>query len=213
MKKIVKKTLFFFFHKKILFLVSILSIIIYFFLCFIYRQFMLDSISVFVLNKDISKGQIITVQDVQRIFIKNYPKDEIVDLSECRAKYNLKKGQILKNNIITNKSDDGYKEKVIIPMEKKITGLKKGDFINVYITTETKNLKNQVQVNNFFTNTNLHDSLLTIRLIEMCPIIDLYYDKEEKGYLIVEVEKEVALKLENMKYYSKFSISISVKGE
>lgn len=213
MKKIVKKTLFFFFHKRMLFLISILSIIIYFFLCFIYRQFMLDSICVFVLNKDVSKGQVITVQDVQRVFIKNYSKDEIIDFCECRAKYDLKKGQILQNDIITNHLDHAFKERVVVPIEKKITGLKKGDFINVYITTETENLKNQVQVNNVFTNTNLQDSLSTIRLIEMCPIIDLYYDKEEKGYLIVEVEKEVALKLENMKYYSKFSISISIKGE
>ena len=81
---------------------------------------MLNSKCIFVLKEDISKGEIITYDTVQKVIVKNLNQEELVCLYDSIAKFDLKKGQILNNEIISNNKEDIINEKIIIPLNNNV---------------------------------------------------------------------------------------------
>lgn len=173
---------------------------------------MLNSKCIFVLKNDISKGEIITYDTVQKVIVKNLNQEELVCPYDSVAKFDLKKGQILSNDIISNNKDDIINEKVIIPLNNNVVKLKKGEFVNLYITTNKKNIKYAKKFKCPFIINNINEEI-TIKITNKREILNVYNDIENKMYVVIEVEKDVALFIENIKDISKFSLSIIERGD
>lgn len=173
---------------------------------------MLNSKCIFVLKNDISKGEVITYDSVQKVIVKNLEQEELVCPYDCIAKFDLKKGQILNNDIISEDKDDIVHESIIIPLNNNVSELKKGKFVNIYITTKIKNIKKENLVKySFIINKNSKE--ITMKIINNQRILNVYKDGENKTYIVIEVEKDVALLIENIKDISKFSLSIVERGD
>lgn len=198
-------------NKKFQLCILLFSIVIFFILCFLYNKFMLNSKCVFVLKKDVSKGEKLSYDIVQKVIVKNFNQEELINPYDSVAKYNLKNGQILNNDIISKDDINHLKENVIIPLSSNSYNLKKGQIINMYITTSTKNIVDKNIKYASLINTNSQE--VTIKIIENKEIFDVYKNNENKMYVIVEVEKDIALFIENIKDISKFSLSIIEGGD
>ncbi len=168
---------------------------------------MLNSKCIFVLKEDISKGEIITYDTVQKVIVKNLNQEELVCLYDSIAKFDLKKGQILNNEIISNNKEDIINEKIIIPLNNNVVKLKKGDFVNLYITTNKENIKYAKRFKYPFVINNISKEI-TMKIISKREVLNIYNDTENKVYVMIEVEKDIALFIENIKDISKFSLSI-----
>ena len=123
------------------------SILIFFILCFLYNKLLLNSQCIFVLTKDVSKGEKLSSDCIQKIIVKNLSKEELIYPYDSFSKYNLKKGQILNNEIISNEEVLKEKEQVIIPLSQKINNLKKGDVINIYVTLKKQDANSIKNIN------------------------------------------------------------------
>lgn len=167
---------------------------------------MLNSKCIFVLKEDISKGEIITYDTVQKVIVKNLNQEELVCPYDSIAKFDLKKGQILNNEIISNNKADIINEKVIIPLNNNVVKLKKGDFVNLYITTNKENIKYTKKFKYPFVINNISKEL-TMKILNSKEVLNVY-NNENKIYVMIEVEKDIALFIENIKDISKFSLSI-----
>lgn len=198
-------------NKKFQLCILLFSIVIFFILCFLYNKFMLNSKCVFVLKKDVSKGEKLSYDIVQKVIVKNFNQEELINPYDSVAKYNLKNGQILNNDIISKDDINHLKENIIIPLSSNSYNLKKGQIINMYITTSTKNIVDKNIKYASLINTNSQE--VTIKIIENKEIFDVYKNNENKIYVIVEVEKDIALFIENIKDISKFSLSIIEGGD
>lgn len=194
--------------------ILLLSILIFFILCFLYDKFMLNSKCVFVLKKDVSKGEKLTYDTVQKVIVKNceqFEQEELVYPYDSVAKYNLKKGQILNYDIISKEDIKLLKETIVIPLNNNSYNVKKGKFVNIYITTNKENVVDKNIKCVSLTNKNSRET--TIKIIENKEVFDVYKDSENRMYIVVEVEKDVALFIENVKDISKFSMSIIEGGD
>lgn len=198
-------------NKKFQLCILLFSIVIFFILCFLYNKFMLNSKCVFVLKKDVSKGEKLSYDIVQKVIVKNFNQEKLINPYDSVAKYNLKNGQILNNDIISKDDINHLKENVIIPLSSNSYNLKKGQIINMYITTSTKNIVDKNIKYASLINKNSQE--VTIKIIENKEIFDVYKNNENKIYVIVEVEKDIALFIENIKDISKFSLSIIEGGD
>lgn len=198
-------------NKKFQLCILLFSIVIFFILCFLYNKFMLNSKCVFVLKKDVSKGEKLSYDIVQKVIVKNFNQEELINPYDSVAKYNLKNGQILNNDIISKDDINHLKENIIIPLSSNSYNLKKGQIINMYITTNTKNIVDKNIKYASLINKNSQE--VTIKIIENKEIFDVYKNNENKIYVIVEVEKDIALFIENIKDISKFSLSIIEGGD
>lgn len=198
-------------NKKFQLCILLFSIVIFFILCFLYNKFMLNSKCVFVLKKDVSKGEKLSYDIVQKVIVKNFNQEELINPYDSVAKYNLKNGQILNNDIISKDDINHLKENIIIPLSSNSYNLKKGQIINMYITTSTKNIVDKNIKYASLINKNSQE--VTIKIIENKEIFDVYKNNENKIYVIVEVEKDIALFIENIKDISKFSLSIIEGGD
>lgn len=173
---------------------------------------MLNSKCIFVLKNDISKGEVITYDSVQKVIVKNLNQEELVCPYDYVAKFDLKKGQILNNDIISKNKDDIVHESIIIPLNNNVSELKKGKIVNIYITTKIENIKGERLFKYpFITNNNSKE--ITVKIINNQRILNVYKDTENKTYIVIEVEKDVALLIENIKDISKFSLSIIERGD
>lgn len=173
---------------------------------------MLNSKCIFVLKNDISKGEIITYDTVQKVIVKNLNQEELVCPYDSVAKFDLKKGQILSNDIISNNKDDIINEKVIIPLDNNVNNLKKGEIVNIYITTNKENIK-YINKDKYPFIINKKSKESTMKIISSKEIFNVSNDLEGKMYVVIEVEKDIALFIENIKNISKFSLSIVERGD
>lgn len=168
---------------------------------------MLNSKCIFVLKNDISKGEKLSYDNIQKVIIKNFSQEEVIDPYNSVAKFDLKKGQILNNEIISKDKISTLNEKVIIPLPNGFESVNKGDFVNIYITTNKTNLR-EIESTKFVSLTNENNYNTTIKIINNVEILDVYKNNENGRYIIVEAEKDVVLLIENIKDISKFSLSI-----
>ncbi|MDO4282685.1 MAG: hypothetical protein Q4D02_03535 [Clostridia bacterium] len=191
--------------------ILLFSIFLFLILCFIYNKLMLNSKCVFVLKKDISKGEKLSYDNIQKVIIKNFNQEELIEPYSSVAAFDLKKGQILSNEMISKDEVPILSEQIIIPVSNNVKGMKKGDFVNVYMTTQKENIEN-IKGNHYVSLTNKQNDTITVKIIENKKILEIYQDEDNKGYIIIEVEKNIALLIENVKSMSSFSLSIMERG-
>ena len=174
--------------------------------------------TIYVLTKDIYKGEKITKEDVKSITVvnQNYLKNSInVDYVDKVAKENLQIGKILENTDMINKEEikESEKQYEYVSIEIKDISdsvayqLNKGDNINVYYTSKDilseTNLKTVIKDNK------------TIKILENKKIIGLYDTSGREtikgntyNAIMLRVTAEEAMILSNIKEEGYFNISL-----
>ena len=190
----------------------IISIFVFFILCFIYNKFVLNSTCIFVLKNDVSKGEKLSYENIQKVIVReNFSEEELIYPYDSIAKYDLKQGQILNNDIISRDDIKLCNEKVIIPLTDGFDLVKKGDFVNIYITTKKENIDNTNI--KYVGLTNKKNLGTTVKIINNKEILEVYKNNENKIYIMIEAEKNIAMLIENIKDISKFSLSIVERSD
>lgn len=181
-------------------------------------MFKSDNKTIYVLNKDIYKGEKITKEDLKNITVSNKldMKDNFdINYENKVAKENLSKGQVLSNENISNKKDlgeSGEKYEYVSIEIKNISDamayqLKKGDNINVYFTSRDIAGKNE--------SGSIVQNTKTIKVLENKNIIGVYDSSGNEvvsgdvyNAIILRVTNEEAINISNIKEEGKFNISL-----
>lgn len=181
-------------------------------------MFKSDNKTIYVLNKDIYKGEKITKEDLKNITVSNKldMKDNFdINYDNKVAKENLSKGQVLSNENISNKKDlgeSGEKYEYVSIEIKNISDamayqLKKGDNINVYFTSRDIAGKNE--------SGSIVQNTKTIKVLENKNIIGVYDSSGNEvvsgdvyNAIILRVTNEEAINISNIKEEGKFNISL-----
>lgn len=177
-----------------------------------------DNETIYVLTKDIYKGERITNEDLKSITVSSNVdmKDSFdIDYTNKVAKENLSKGQVLSKDNITDKEElDETDEKYeYVSIEIKSISqamayqLKKGDNINVYFTS--KDIISESSSQGIVKNTK------TIKILEKKKIIGLYdssgnevIDNDVYNAIVLRVTSEEAVNISNIKEEGNFNISL-----
>lgn len=151
------------------------------------------------------------------------------------ANFDMKKGNILlKENILSlqvyNKAEEGY-EIISIPIRNSDDiasyQVRKYQRISLYYTGKTNlasNLLKELPLESVNSNQNskLEEGYTTVKLLENIAIMDIYDQygnvitsnqiengkSEKMDTIMIEVKKDMALKINNLKQYGNFSIAI-----
>lgn len=219
------------YKKKIIILLC--SLVIYFVLIYIKGKITNQNLTqVYILNKDVQRGEKIEHKDVTKINIDtttlNFKFVESVE--NIVANEELKCGQILNKYNVLNESEyvkvsSEDKERIAIKLSDLNTNASsifdKGSIVNIYYTGRSSQLEDIILSLNAqsIKSSSISDSYTTIALIENVKIINLY-DKNGKKInndntqiniidsIEIEVEKNMAAIIENLKNYGKFSVTV-----
>lgn len=189
----------------------------------------------YILNKDIEKGTELTNEYFTKIKIKDGSIDNL-DIPIHEIKNYVAKDNYLKDQIINKEMleiEDVYmkeksnSEKIYIPIDlKQITqDIDTNKIVSIYYTGRTSQLQEIVKklnVDNVDTvsSSSITDSYTTFNLIEEARIIDMYDEngnsiKTQKDNTVtsvmvisINVSREMALLINNMKNYGSFSLTI-----
>lgn len=207
--------------KKIIlsFLVSLIIVII---IQFVWAEFGDNSVSVYVAINDIYKGEKILKENVKEIKVQKnseISKYYNIKIENKFAKENIVSGKLLENNDLASKNvevfeDESY-EYITIELKEVSDALayqlKKGDYINVYYTTNNKKLNSVLTDKNKTIETDLN---ITFRIFENIKVIGLYdsdgaetnIGKQYKA-IMLRVKKEEAILVSNIKKEGTFTVS------
>ena len=214
-------------------IILLCSLIIYFILIYVRSKITnTNTVEVFVLNKDILRGEKINDQDIKVIKINEMELNinHVNSVNNIVAKDNLMCGQILSKENVLDESEyvkvsKEDKERIAIKLSDLNTSASsifdKGSIVNIYYTGRSSQLENIIQKFNtqIIKSSSIADSYTTIGLIDDVKIINLY-DKNGKKInneqtqiniidsIEIEVEKDMAVLIENLKNYGKFSVTV-----
>lgn len=230
------------YKKRLIILVG--SIIIYLVITFVYNSVNShDYKEVFVLKKDVLRGEILYETDFEKISLNenNTFFTETVFVSNEIQNYvstkDLSKGCILLKEDIVEKSQYNKANKDLEIISIKISNpddvasyqIEKNSVVNLYYTGKlgfAKDILEDINLPYVSTKTesiNKVDSeYITIKLIENIKVIDLFdkygnvigsnnYVKNESNKIdtiMFEIKKDLVMKINNLKNYGQFSISV-----
>lgn len=207
----------------------IIAIILYFSLSFIYNNFVVKSefIYVYGLTKDVSRGDIINKQDFNKVKISTDNLDNYINKlpQEGYYKDDYESGTIMLINMVLSKEEyirsKENTEVISIQLDTAEDAvsyqISKGNIVNIFYSAklmDIKNIYNSINKESIISN-NLENGYVTIKLLDNIEILNCY-DKNgnvtKKGAIaqtiLVEVSKDEIVKINNLKNYGKFSISI-----
>ena len=199
--------------KRIIMLLSIF-IIVYFSILFLYHRIILSKeyVCVYALNKDITKGNNILLEDLyeiklnKKVFNENFDVYNNIFHEDVVVSQNISKNQILTKDKIINKEEyifNDSKEMIAINIEdssKYINSkLKKGSVVNIYFIPND-NTEHQSGVENVDNN------------VEILDISDKngnsITNSKDILEIIVLLDKEKVFKINTLKPNGKFYVSI-----
>lgn len=204
--------------KKILisFVISLCIVLVF---QFVFNNlFKSDSQTIYILNKDIYKGEKITKEDLKSITVSSK-----LDMKDCfNVDYagNLAKGNLIKGHVLSScdfaekeqleKTEEKYE---YISIEIKSISqamayqLKKGDNINIYFTSRDITDENSSK--------SIVENNKTIKILENKKIIGLYDtsgnevgDNEVYNAIVLRVTDDEAISISNIKEEGSFNISL-----
>lgn len=196
-----------------------ISLALVLFIRFLFNSFFSSNEeTIYMLTKDVYKGENITEEDVKSITVINqkHLKNSInVNYVDKVAKENLQVGKILENTDMINKEEikEGEKQYEYVSIEIKDISdsvayqLNKGDNINVYFTSKDissgENLKTFIKDNK------------TLKILDNKKIIGLYDSSGREiikgntyNAIMLRVTSEEAMILSNIKEEGYFNISL-----
>lgn len=219
-------------NKRYVLLIFIMSIIIYLFLTYIYNKLIVNSNmeSCYILKEDLKKGQEIKEEFLLKVNIEKGIIKNVVNIDTINNKIlncDLKKGQVLLNDYCIG--NDNYTPsieneiiclKIECPEDFVSYQIGKDSIVNIYYTG------NADMANNIITDMNLSNvkndketGYISIKMLENIRIIDVFdrygnsieevkENKSEINSIMIEVKSELVNKINNLKNYGKFSLSI-----
>lgn len=209
--------------------VVIIAITIYFSLTFIYNKFILkdEYDYVYSLLKNVSRGDKVLESDLVKIKISSNVSDKYLSVytEDKYYKGDYLEGSIILNNMILH-GDEYVKSKEnteVISIKLNFAEdaasyqIEKGSIINVFYSAklaEIQNIFNNINKSSVSSN-DLENGYVTLKLLEEVKIVnsfDKYGSISKKGSavetILIEVSKDESIKINNLKNYGKFSISI-----
>lgn len=175
-----------------------ISVVLYGLFSYIYNMYIKEPYqSIYVLNKDLAKNEVIKEEYLEEIKTISFPnmkeyisKDEIIkEKGNIVTAYSTRFGQVLTKNIIARKDEElakieGYE---YISLDIKSSGAavsykaKKGSIVNVYYTAKSKAVAEVLASKEKIYSSNNVDSDVTCRLLENIEIIEVYDTKMASG--------------------------------
>jgi len=208
-------------------IILIFTIIIYFIFSYVYNNFIISQNmnTVYVLKKDITKGEKITSEDVEKITIKSTLNiDYIKDIKDdIVAINNLYQGKILvSQDVKTEKEYISINEgKEMISIKIKATDdtvsntISKGSIVNIFYTLKKEKITNDLIG---IENVEYIQDMLTMKILENVEVIAIYdsegieikntQDTKLIDTLLIQVSKEESIKIKNIKEEGNFSCSL-----
>ncbi|MEG0073092.1 MAG: hypothetical protein RR922_01895 [Clostridia bacterium] len=179
-----------------------------------------------MLKNDVIRGQKINESSINKISV--YKKDIKVipnmdyTVSNKVSKENLKKGQILDKNMFIEEKDylksSSNKELISISIKEAsdVSGylIKKDSIVNMYVTAKSKyvedivNSKKILKTESGFSTIELLKDIKIIKVIDKNGVEVTSGDNKIYDEVIIEVNKEDAILLNNLKSYSEFSFTL-----
>lgn len=215
--------------------IIILTLAIIIYLCLVYFKSCIvtnNTKEVYVLNKDITRGENILITDVDKIVINSDLNLECVEnVENLVAKTDLSRGKIFCKEDAINKSEyqmleDNKKEKILLKLEdmdiKGSNKLIKGSIVNIYYTGRTTQLDSLIASKSFkkIKSSSIADGYTTIAFLNSIKVVGVYNKNGEEAksestflsdttYAIeIEVDQDIAMLVQNLKNYGKFNITI-----
>jgi SAF domain len=222
-------------NKKYVLIILIIAMFIYFIITYIYFNFITkDNIeNVIVIKEDLYRGQKIEEKNYIQISIRSGNINNVASVDDISNKVlncDLKRGQILLKDYCINAeeyiSSTNLKEIICLNIENSDDFVSyqvaKDSIVNVYYTGKTEfatSIAEEINVPNIKSNDNT--GYISFKLLENVKIIDVFdkygnkvnkkkenMDKLDVYSIMIEVEKEMITRINNLKNYGKFSLSI-----
>lgn len=209
--------------------IVIISIIIYFTLTLCYEKFILkDEFKyVYCITKNVSRGDKVLESDLVKVKIYNDSIDKYLSVyvEDRYYKDDYVDGTIILNNMIfTGEEYNKAREnKEIISLKLNSADdaasyqIEKGSIVNIFYSaklSEIENIFNNINKTSIVSN-DLDSGYVTLQLLEKVEILncfDKYGNIAKKANtietILIEVAKEESIKINNLKNYGKFTVSI-----
>ena len=212
------------------------SVLIYFALSFCYQKYIISPkfTEVYVLTKEVERGEALSSSHVQKVQIKElkdaslYIQSEQEMLEKC-AMQTLPKGTLLQFSFLMEKEEkiEEGKERISLHIadseDMASFQIEKGSVINVYVTGKANQMKPILHLlgENQLAGEQ-QDSYITVQILQEISVIQVYdamgnivsdnripeNSKAPMDTFMIEVDTSMALKINQLKQYGKFSISI-----
>lgn len=213
-------------------LVLVFAILIYAFSMLLYNKYNSSNnyISVLVTKSDLKRGEKIDITKLEKIKIEKKLASSINYISEAEisdnsySSYDLKKGKIILIDDVSKKESMVISDKVKEYISLKIENVEdflsyqvgKGDLINIYFTYKNTDIKNIDLGTNVYSNENGYTTIKVLENISIENIYDKYGKNVERNKtvdnmpdnIMIKVDKDMAIKLKNIKNLGKFSITV-----
>ena len=209
--------------------VIILAIVIYFTLSFIYNNFIAkdDFKYVYLLDKKVSRGDAAIESDFVKIKVSGDYSGKYLSAFNSDQVYN---NDYLPGYIVSNEMLISNEEYIKIDSHKEVVSIKfnfsedagsyqveKGSIVNIFYSAKLSDVSeiiNSINKESIVSN-KLENSYVTVKFLEKVKIKNCY-DKFGKiatnssviETVLIEVSQEDSIKINNLKNYGKFSISI-----
>lgn len=222
-------------NKKYVLIILIIAIFIYFIITYIYFNFITKGNieNVIVIKEDLCRGQKIEEKSYIQVSIRSGNINNVASVDDISSKVlncDLKRGQILLKDYCINAeeyiSSTNLKEIICLNIENSDDFVSyqvaKDSTVNVYYTGKTElatSIAEEINVSNVKSNDNT--GYISFKLLENVKIIDVFdkygnkvdkkkenMDKIDVYSIMIEVEKEMITRINNLKNYGKFSLSI-----
>lgn len=219
-------------------IILIISTILYIVLSAIYNNVVVKSKEqvVYVLKEDITKGEKINIDKLQKITLKNNELDEsyninLVNLANTVANINLYSEQILTNTVLIDENkyikSDNKEEIVSIKLktsEDSISyNISKDSLVNIYYTGKTDNANKILEnVNDINVISGGEPGYISVKLFSNIKVIGVYdkygneinvNDKRENNEVVIDTilistDSKMAMTIYNLQKYGEFSLSL-----
>lgn len=211
-----------------------LAIIIYLILAYA-KSFLVTekNVSVYVLNKNINRGDEILSTDLEKIVINSSTLNlnYVDNVENLTAKTDLLEGKILcKDDALKkeeyNALEDEKNERIILKLEdvdsKVQKNLAKSSIVNIYYTGRSSQVDSLVSLKNLkkLKSSSVADGYTTIALLNSVKVVDVYNKNGEviknnntlsdntPFAIAIEVDQDIAMLVQNLNNYGKFNITI-----
>ena len=211
---------------KVKLIIVVLSIVIYFFLNYIYiEMFKKDNMSeALILTNDVKRGELLNNDNIKKIKINGIKVENNVNTDNMVFFSDYPSGTILSSDMLVDNTsvikDDENNEFISISIdsfEDNFAGdLRKGSKVNVYASAKINQLEKVINIENLESYTNSCDNgYATIKILSNQEVSQCYNSKENSqtdekkiDVIVVKVDKKTAIKINNLKNYCNFSLSL-----
>ena len=215
------------YRKRLMYLICFITI--YFLCLFFHNKITNDNLKeVYVLTKDINRGESLTKNNTKKIKVedKAINTNYVDNVDNLLSKESLKLGTILSKNDVVQINEyeevNESKENILIDIGDMTNSLnmsvEKGSIVNIYYTGRSSQLNGVIDKSKYskVESGSITDSYITLLLLKDIEV-KAVYDKSGNNIetkennisaISIEVDENTAMLIENIKKYGEFSITV-----